>query len=137
MKNIQAGDVVMVVRARPCCASNKGLGCIYRVHEVRRTNARCRCCGDERSYILAINEKTKNRGFPLGMLKRILPLSEMPALDYHCDVRPRAYALSKVNFLALREILGQLGVSVGAELKPEQLAEALRLINEALEREAT
>jgi hypothetical protein len=53
------------------------------------------------------------------------------ALTYETDVKPIALALSRKSRPALLVIWQKLGVNVGTELKPEQLAEAKKLIEAA------
>lgn len=57
--------------------------------------------------------------------------AEGKALDYEKDIKALALALAKKNRPGLTAIWTELGVKVGSELKPEQLARALALITEA------
>jgi hypothetical protein len=68
---------------------------------------------------------------------KIRPVLPPPGteLEYHRDIKPHALALSRANYDALRDILKSLGAATGAELKPDQLEEALKRINDALDRE--
>lgn len=52
-------------------------------------------------------------------------------LTYEADVKPIALALAKADRAKLSAIWAKLGVKVGSELKPEQLADARRMILEA------
>lgn len=52
-------------------------------------------------------------------------------LSYEKDIKPIALALAKKSREALTKIWGALNVKVGTELKPEQFAEAKRLIEDA------
>lgn len=56
------------------------------------------------------------------------PSSAGGEIDYERDVKPLAYKLAQSNRPRLLEIYKQFGVTVGHELKPEQLPEALALL---------
>lgn len=73
---------------------------------------------------------------PVAPPKQAAKPAEKPAapsgpLSYDKDIKPIALALAKKNREALTRIWGELGVKIGTELKPEQLPEAKRLIEEA------
>jgi hypothetical protein len=53
-------------------------------------------------------------------------------LTYEKDIKPIALALAKSNRQALLDIYKKLNVTVGTEIKPEQFADAKKLIDAAL-----
>lgn len=69
---------------------------------------------------------------PATQPTRAKPAAESAGIDYVKDVKPKALELANSNRPALLAIYKKFGVSVGTELKPNQYADALRMIEAEL-----
>lgn len=83
-KPISVGDLVVVVKPKPCCGKGKpALGFVFRVLEIRKSKGlHCSGCGKqdaEQSLIAVSGEKHgKNQMvYEIYRLKRIPPLDEL------------------------------------------------------------
>jgi hypothetical protein len=78
MSDIKVGDLVVVVR-RGC--SDRHLGRIFVVQDIRPSAIACKHCGTTHGFSLgmplAFPDTEVNRGFEIGRLKRIKPLDEL------------------------------------------------------------
>lgn len=74
-KPIAVGDLVVVVGKRPCCPPGKALGRVFTVSAFYPKWA-CLACKREYVEVSAIVEGFWS-AYPLQMLKRIPPLSEL------------------------------------------------------------
>jgi hypothetical protein len=45
MSEIKAGDLVMVVRATPCCSATPDVGSVFRVASINAVVSHCELCG--------------------------------------------------------------------------------------------
>jgi len=76
---IKLGDLVMVVRGKPCCGNTNTLGYIFTVSEFFLFKGGIGCClfcsAPSKPAILAAPEKGGN-GYYLSMLKKIDPPDE-------------------------------------------------------------
>ena len=84
--------------------------------------------------IAAVDALTVDVAVPATQTQATEPAPDLPAvLDYKADVAPTfAKLLSAKGAPAVVAVLTQFGVKKGAELAPEQLAEALAVATSAL-----
>lgn len=75
MREINVGDLVMVVKALPCCGWTGGIGDMFYVAEIFLTDGQCDKCGNITEEACA-NPAIDENGYPLTVLKKIPPLTE-------------------------------------------------------------
>jgi len=71
MSDIKAGDLVMVIKAQPCCGEAKDIGLVFRVSSVERFQNICLSCNHIDLFVLACPNQTG--GFPIKRLLKIDP----------------------------------------------------------------
>lgn len=77
---IQVGDLVVIVKESPCCASTNSLGIIFRVKAIRPrgVGSRCNGCKATRPAETAVAESYSDHFVTdIDRLRRIPPLSEL------------------------------------------------------------
>lgn len=75
-KPISVGDLVQVIKPRPCCGLPDTLGRILTVTRVAKKFLRCTSCGERRPNVNAFL-LSDNLSYEALRLKRIPPLSEL------------------------------------------------------------
>ena len=74
MSEIRAGDLVMVVRATPCCGRLYGLGEVYRVWNIEQEfGTRCRYCKKSKNGQLVAVREGQRLGRSVAVLRRLDP----------------------------------------------------------------
>jgi hypothetical protein len=71
MSDIKAGDLVMVVKAQPCCGSPMGLGLFFTVSSVESFPNMCLCCAKTTVSVVVCPDP--RGGYPIQRLIKIDP----------------------------------------------------------------
>ena len=83
---IKAGDLVMVVRAQPCCGYNRILGRIYKVVDLSRNQTECLICGATHPSNYVIAKANSDTGCLTNTLIRIDPPATGDSLPTRKDI---------------------------------------------------
>jgi len=75
MSDIKAGDLVMVVKPKPCCGRTGAIGRTYTVSLIETCEAGCGACGKS-LRITMVSGLNHDEGFCITQLKKIPPLTE-------------------------------------------------------------
>lgn len=86
-ENIKAGDLVMVVRAMPCCGGIRQFGTVFRVTDVKSEWGYCTFCGHIKYATLASGDKSFFR--EVVTLKKIDPPEEGDSLPTRKDIESK------------------------------------------------
>jgi len=70
---IQKGDLVMVVKAKPCCGDTRRLGQVFEVQAIVQDWVKCYRCGKRYKGIVAVRNKTTRQGYITTRLLKINP----------------------------------------------------------------
>ncbi len=85
-EQIQAGDMVIVVRGCPCCGKRGEVGHIYRVdHLYVSSNLGSNCCNGRIGATVAA-PSSYDTGWDITLLKKIPPLSELGDVEHNEEI---------------------------------------------------
>lgn len=84
MSAIKAGDLVVVIRARPCCGVGNHVGRPYRVVALDRYVGQCSECGAPVDYTRA--RSPVDVGYNVARLQKIGPLTEPESVERDTEV---------------------------------------------------
>jgi len=92
MGEIKPGDLVMVVKPRPCCGGLTNLGLTFTVGKIVRDSLRCRCGVITHSDPIATTGVINSRGRPEAVLVCCLKKIDPPAIGDTLPIREELHA---------------------------------------------